>query len=86
MRQGKGHALAPGGKVHTVSPSGGKKALRGWNFQISTFFEISSNQMGPDPDDAKPRCPRRARKEEGAVEAPSGESDLNKLASLKQVG
>ena len=64
-----------GGKVHTVSPSGGKRALCGWNFQISTFFEISSSPMGPDPDDAKPRCPRCARKEEGAGDAPSGESE-----------
>jgi len=64
-----------GGKVHTVCPSGGKRTLCGWNFQISTFFEISADPMGPDPDDAKPRCPKCARKEDGALEAPSGESD-----------
>jgi len=64
-----------GGKVHTVSPSGGKRSLCGWNFLISTFFEISSSPMGPDPEDAKPRCPRCARMEDGVMDAPSGESD-----------
>jgi len=61
----------PGGKVHTVNPSGGKVAFCGWKFRFTTMFKIGSCPMGPDPDDAKLKCRGCSRGEEGMPTPPS---------------
>ena len=58
-----------GGRVHTVSPTGGNVALCGWAYGFTGFFAVTADPFGPDPSRGAPRCRRCVDRECGAEAA-----------------
>ena len=85
-------SLRRGGKVHTVDPAAGRASLCGWNFRLTTEFEVSACPRGPPRAAGAPKCAKCARREAGVglgAESSSGSDEVvapHGLSPLARIG